>query len=124
VNEDKRRTEHERREATLCAPTSDVELEARQVPAREIRQMLSVPMEPQLIRELRSVGLARGIAVSDLLREATAALVERERRRTVRLQPVPSKQDPAPAAFLELRYSDREQEHGSGGLASSVTAVI
>lgn len=90
MNEDKRRTEHERREAALSGPTSDVELEARQVPAREIRQMLSVPMEPQLIRELRSVGLARGIAVSDLLREAAAALVERERRRTVRLQLVPS----------------------------------
>lgn len=118
MNEDKRRTEPERREAALNAPETDVDLEAWEVPSREIRQMLSVRIEPRVVRELRRIAQSRGVAVSDLLREAAARLIEEERRQHVRLSLVQSGQAQPPKPSIQYRYWDGERGHGTSGPAS------
>lgn len=76
--------EQERREAALAAMGGEV-LGAREVPAKDILQMLSVRMEPDLIGDLRAVAESRGLKVSELLREAATRLVTEYRQQQVHM---------------------------------------
>lgn len=78
--------EHERREAALAALGGNVESGAREVPGREIRQMVSVRIESDLVSGLREIANVRGVKVSDLLREAAAKLVADYRTPTVQVR--------------------------------------
>jgi predicted DNA-binding protein len=76
VNEDKRLSEPERREAAQAAAGSIVESgTGHEVPAREMKQMISVRFEPELVQALRKLAYARGITLSDLVREAAVRLI-------------------------------------------------
>ena len=74
TDNERRETEIARREAARSAPDGPVEA-LGEVPGRAIKQMLSLRMEPELIRQLRQVAKERGTSVSDLLRDAAAGLV-------------------------------------------------
>jgi hypothetical protein len=50
----------------------------RAVEPREIKQMLSVRLEPELIASLRQLATKRGQSTSDLVREALVRLIETE----------------------------------------------
>lgn len=76
--------EKERREAALAAMGGEV-LDARAVRPREVRQMLSVRMEPQLIADLREVAEARNEKVSDVLRDAAVRVVAEHRAQDVHI---------------------------------------
>ena len=73
------KSEREHREEALAAFGGEVEPGAREVTGRELKQMISVRIEPDLIAGLRAVADSRGVKVSDLLREAAAKLVEDHR---------------------------------------------
>ena len=78
------RSESERRDAAL-AHAGEVERVVGAVRPRELRQMLSLRIDGDLAAQLRELATERGVSVSDLLREAAGALVDRYRRKTVRL---------------------------------------
>lgn len=86
MTDDQRRSERERREAALATASSCVEPGAREVPPARLKQMLSLRMEPELIRAIRTVAESREMSVSDLLREAAMDLVERHRRQPVQIE--------------------------------------
>lgn len=67
-------SEAERRDAAQ-ANIAEVE-DGREVPGRVLKQMVSVRLEAQLLKELRELASQRGVSVSDLLREAAITLVE------------------------------------------------
>jgi hypothetical protein len=49
----------------------------QEVRSRELKQMLSLRLEPQLLRELREFAEQRGVSVSDVLRQAAVDLLTR-----------------------------------------------
>lgn len=77
--------EQERREAALASLGGEV-LAAREVAPREIRQMLSVRLEPRILGDLREISESRGIKISDLVREAIARLIAEFRGQDIRLE--------------------------------------
>ena len=77
-NNNPREDEKRRREAAQ-ATTADVEPGGREVERRSIKQMVSVRLEAQLLKELRLLATERGLSISDLLREAALGLVEQSR---------------------------------------------
>jgi hypothetical protein len=79
-----REDEKRRREAAQAA-TASVEPGGREVERRSIKQMVSVRLEAQLLKELRLLAAERGLSISDLLREAALELVERSRPVSVRV---------------------------------------
>jgi len=81
----KNMNEQERREAALASFGGEV-LGATEVASREVRQMLSVRMEPELIGGLREIADARGVKVSDVLREAAAKVVTEYHKQEVTFQ--------------------------------------
>jgi hypothetical protein len=56
---------------TLAVPDS-----GRALQPREIKQMLSARLEPELISQLRDLATKRGQSISDIVREALIGLVE------------------------------------------------
>lgn len=78
MDSDPRADEKRRRES---AQTSDPSVEpgGSEVERRSIKQMVSVRLEAQLLKELRLIASERGVSISDLLREAAIDLVERAR---------------------------------------------
>jgi Ribbon-helix-helix protein, copG family len=87
MNEDKLLSESERRAVAQAAEGSIVEPgTGREVPAREMKQMVSVRFEPDLIQALRKLARARGITLSDLVREAAVRLIDEADTRPVRLE--------------------------------------
>ncbi len=70
-----RRSERERRDEAQRNAESLVEEALREVPPSDLKQVLSLRMEPQLIRSLRRIASERGTTVSELLREAAADTV-------------------------------------------------
>lgn len=99
-------SEQERRALAQASAGGDVEPGAREIPPTTIRQMLSVRIEPQLIRELRQVARARGVTVSDLLRQAASDLVEAQGRQTpaVTLRLYMGKSGPSTASAMNMHY--------------------
>jgi len=74
----KRADERRRREAAQ-AGTAEV-LGGQEVPPRSLKQMLSVRLEPQLLRELRLFADSHELSVSDVLRLAAVEFLDRVRR--------------------------------------------
>ena len=70
-----RRSERERRDEAQRNAESLVEEALREVPRSDLKQVLSLRMDPQLIRSLRRIAGERGTTVSDLLREAATEIV-------------------------------------------------
>jgi Ribbon-helix-helix protein, copG family len=84
MDSDQRQDEKRRREAAQ-AGVADVEPGGTEVPGRSIKQMLSVRLEAQLLKELRLLAEKRGVSVSDLLREAASSLIEKSHPAPVRM---------------------------------------
>ncbi len=70
-----RRSERERRDEAQRDAESLVEQALREVPPSDMKQVLSLRMDPQLIRSLRRIASERGTTVSELLREAASDVV-------------------------------------------------
>ena len=75
MDDEYRADERRRREAAL-AGTAKVE-GGEEVRSRELKQMLSLRLEPQLLQELREFAEQRGLSVSDVLRQAAVDLLGR-----------------------------------------------
>ncbi len=78
MDNEKRADEHRRREAAQAA-TAEV-LGGREVPPRSLKQMLSLRLEPELLRDLRHFADAHGLSVSDVLRQAAVDFLDRVSR--------------------------------------------
>jgi len=78
MGNDPREDEKRRREAAQ-ASIAKVEPGGREVARRSIKQMVSVRLEAQLLKELRLLAAQRGLSISDLLREAALEFVEQSR---------------------------------------------
>jgi predicted DNA-binding ribbon-helix-helix protein len=77
-----RENEKRRREAAQ-ATIAKVEPGGHEVPGRSIKQMVSVRLEAQLLKDLRELAEMQGVSISDLLRQAAVELVERSRTTSV-----------------------------------------
>ena len=80
------KSERERREEALSSLGGEVEGAAREIQGRDLKQMLSVRMEADLIAELREMADKRGVKVSDLVREAVAKLVSEYELPTIQIR--------------------------------------
>jgi hypothetical protein len=78
MDNDKRADEHRRREAAQAA-TAEVG-GGREIPPRSLNQMVSLRLEPQLLRDLRLFADAHDLSVSDVLRQAAVDFLDRVRR--------------------------------------------
>jgi predicted DNA-binding ribbon-helix-helix protein len=101
-------SEKMRREAAESAAV-DPDADAREVPGRVIKQMVSARLEAQLLKELRLLAEERGVSVSDLLREAAIKLV--------------ADSHPAPVRFT-ARSIARQQILATFGSAGDFTSGI
>ncbi|BCP16821.1 ribbon-helix-helix protein, CopG family [Mycobacterium paraintracellulare] len=77
-----REDEKRRREAAQVV-TAEVEPDGHEVTGRSVKQMVSVRLEAQLLKELREFAEIQGVSMSDLLRQAAVELVERSRTASV-----------------------------------------
>ena len=80
MGKDQRQDEIRRREAAL-AQTAQVH-GGRAVAPRSLNQMISLRLEPELLKSLRDMAEQSGVSVSDVLRQAAADLVARRRLAT------------------------------------------
>ena len=78
MDNDYRADERRRREAAQ-AGTAEVQ-GGQAVPPRALKQMLSVRLEPRLLRGLRLYADERDLSVSDVLRQAAIEFLDRARR--------------------------------------------
>jgi hypothetical protein len=78
MDNDQAADERRRREAAL-AGTAEV-LGGRAVRPRALSQIISLRLEPQLLRDLRRIAEQQDISVSDVLRQAAVDLIGRWRR--------------------------------------------
>jgi uncharacterized protein (DUF4415 family) len=74
-----RREDEKRRREAAQASIVEVEPGGHEVAGRSIKQMVSVRLEAQLLKELRELAEKQEMSVSDLLRQAAVELVERSR---------------------------------------------
>jgi uncharacterized protein (DUF4415 family) len=75
----KHREDERRRREAAQASTAKVESGGYEVAGRSIKQMVSVRLEAQLLKELRELAEQRSVSISDLLRQAAVGLVEQSR---------------------------------------------
>jgi uncharacterized protein (DUF4415 family) len=94
-----REDEKRRREAAQASIT-DVEPGGHEVAGRSIKQMVSVRLDAQLLKELRELAEKQDESISDLLRQAAVELVERSRTAPVHLHYRWSKPSPMIATAL------------------------
>jgi hypothetical protein len=78
MDSDYRADERRRREAAQAA-TAEV-LGGQEVPPRALKQMLSLRLEPELLRDLRLFADQHNLSVSDVLRQAAVEFLDRARR--------------------------------------------
>ena len=78
-----RREDEIRRREAAQASTAEVEEGGYEVAGRSIKQMVSVRLEAQLLKELREVAEQQDVSVSDLLRQAAVELLEHWRAKSV-----------------------------------------
>jgi uncharacterized protein (DUF4415 family) len=81
-----RRADERRRREAAQAGAAGMEPVGHGVAGRSSKQMVSVRLEAQLLKELRDLAEAQNVSVSDLLRRAAVELVERSRTASVRVQ--------------------------------------
>jgi predicted DNA-binding ribbon-helix-helix protein len=78
-----RREDEKRRREAAQASIAEVLPGGHEVAGRSIKQMVSVRLEAQLLKELRELAEEQGVSISDLLRRAAVELVERSRTTSV-----------------------------------------
>jgi hypothetical protein len=78
-----RREDEKRRREAAQANTAQVEDGGYEVAGRSIKQMVSVRLEAQLLKELRQLAEQQHASISDLLRQAAVELVEHRRAKSV-----------------------------------------
>ena len=78
-----RREDEIRRREAAQASTAKVEEGGYEVAGRSIKQMVSVRLEAQLLKELRQVAEQQDVSISDLLRQAAVDLVEHWRTQSM-----------------------------------------
>ncbi|WP_082975719.1 ribbon-helix-helix domain-containing protein [Mycobacterium sp. E2238] len=81
-DEKRRRDDEKRRREAALANTAEVEEGGYEVPGRSIKQMVSVRLEAQLLKEIRQLAELQGVSISDILRQAAVDLVEHRRMMT------------------------------------------
>lgn len=112
-----RADERRRREAAL-AGTAKVE-GGEEVRSRELKQMLSLRLEPQLLQELREFAERRGLSVSDVLRQAAVDLLDRASRAQVVLSIAQAETQ------QQIRGTTAQSSPtGTGAMASSPAARV
>ena len=89
MDNDRREDEKRRRQAAQTA-VGEVESGGGEVAGRSLKQMVSVRLEAQLLKDLRQLAEQRTESISDLLRQAAVELVERSRPTAVLLVLRPS----------------------------------
>ena len=102
-----RRSEGDRRDEAQRLAEGLVEEAVREVPPSDMKQMLSLRMDPQLIRSLRSIASERGTSVGELLRDAAADIVN-----TATVRPHVSYRMVPPAVLLGTTSSANEHSRG------------
>jgi Ribbon-helix-helix protein, copG family len=80
---DNHREDEKRRREAAQAGIAHVEDGGSEVEARSIKQMVSVRLEAQLLKEIRQLAEQQHVSVSDLIRQAAVELVEHRRTRSV-----------------------------------------
>lgn len=80
---DERREDEKRRREAAQASIAEVEPGGHEVAGRSIKQMVSVRLEAQLLKELRELAEKQGLSISDLLRQAAVEHIERSRTTSV-----------------------------------------
>jgi hypothetical protein len=78
VRDERHMSEADRRELAYEARGDGVELDEEAVEPRRLDQMFSLRLDPDLAAALRDAANARGVSVSELLREAAIRLLEIE----------------------------------------------
>ena len=82
MSDERRRSEHERRELAQQHAGEVVEGSGKAVAPRRLDQMVSLRLEPELAVALRELANRRGVSVSELLREGALRLLEADRAST------------------------------------------
>jgi uncharacterized protein (DUF4415 family) len=73
------RADEKRRREAAQAETAEVQPGGHEVAGRAIKQMVSVRLEAQLVKDLRELAEHQNMSISDLLRQAAVELVGRSR---------------------------------------------
>jgi hypothetical protein len=116
MDDDKMADEHRRREAAQAA-TAEV-LGGREVPSRTLKQMLSLRLEPELLRDLRLFADAHDLSVSDVLRQAAVDFLDRVHRAPFVLTTMPMDTQQS----INVTWS-QDSPTSSGTIASSSKQV-
>jgi predicted DNA-binding ribbon-helix-helix protein len=80
-----RREDEKRRREAAQAGVATVEDGGYEVAGRSIKQMVSVRLEAQLLKQLRQLAEQQDMSISDLLRQAAVELVEHRHAKSVLL---------------------------------------
>lgn len=73
------REDEKRRREAAQASIAEVEPGGHEVAGRSIKQMVSVRLEAQLLKDLRELADEQSMSISDLLRQAAIEVVQRSR---------------------------------------------
>jgi hypothetical protein len=82
MSDERRRSEHERRELAQQHAGEVVEGSGTPVGPKRLDQMISLRLEPELAVALRELANRRGVSVSELLREGAIRLLDADRAST------------------------------------------
>lgn len=83
------KSEKERRAEALSALGGDIVSVPVEISGKEMKQMVSVRVDMDMLSALRSVANERGVKVSDLLREGAAKLLQDSKTSTIDVRPWP-----------------------------------
>lgn len=83
------KSEKERRAEALAALGGDIVSVPVEISGKEMKQMVSVRVDMDMLSALRSVANERGVKVSDLLREGAAKLLQDSKTSTIDVRPWP-----------------------------------
>lgn len=83
------KSEKERRAEALVALGGDIVSVPVEISGKEMKQMVSVRVDMDMLSALRSVANERGVKVSDLLREGAAKLLQDSKTSTIDVRPWP-----------------------------------
>jgi hypothetical protein len=123
---DNRHEDEKRRREAAHARAAEVLDGGREVAGRSMKQMVSVRLEAQLLKELRELAEQQGASISDVLREAAVDFVEHRRTipSVVTLRAVGSPQrlsnSLAPVRTFGAAPSEEPQAISSTGLAHAL----
>ena len=105
MNDERSRSEAERRELAQQHAGEVVEGSGKAVAPKRLDQMISLRLEPELAAALRELANRRGVSVSELLRDGAIRLLKAERAATgssftwdvISVPGLPNRREPQPA---------------------------